>query len=294
VSKNGAANVDQSDDDMEMTGGAKSRSNSKTQGTKKTTQSKSAKTSAGSKTSKSSKPASKSTAGRGRKSTGTKNAKGNSRTANKDKKNDRYFKLIDAKTGRSYGRYTGDTPKQAASKGFTKMLQKLKVGGKTAPKQSTIFLRESTRGSARKIYGYEASRLKLPEPQELIITDKISGEEKTITYHFRNKIKKVPVPEQIGGAKTSRATKKNAGSKKTAGSKKGTTKTSNKTSSKTSKAATPAKGKKTEATSAGSKKGTKGKPAPAKSGTGKKVAQGSKSTTGTAKKAPAAKATSSR
>lgn len=172
---------------------------------------------------------------------------------------ERYFKLIDAKTGGSYGRYTGDTPKQAASKGYTKMLQKLKSEGKQPPKQATIiYLRESTRGSARKIYGYEASRQKLPEPQELVITDKETGEEKTIVYHYRNRIKKVPVPEQIGGAMV-KPGKKGATMKRGAGSKKG--------SAGKSKAAGDKGGKKM-APKSGSKKGAKA--APKKGAAGKK------------------------
>ena len=52
-----------------------------------------------------------------------------SKKAVKKTKGDRYFKLVD-KNGNSHGRYTGGTPKQAASKGFTKMLQKIKANGK--------------------------------------------------------------------------------------------------------------------------------------------------------------------
>jgi hypothetical protein len=121
---------------------------------------------------------------------------------------ERYFKLIDAKTGKSYGRYTGDTPKQAASKGYTKMIQKMKILGKTPPKHSTIYLRESTRGSARKVYGYEATRQKLETPQTLTIIDGETGEEKEIVYNYRNKIRKIPVPEQIGGLRIMRSGKK--------------------------------------------------------------------------------------
>lgn len=121
---------------------------------------------------------------------------------------DRYFKVIDEKSGKTFGRYTGETPKQAASKSFTKLLQKMKESGKGAPKNVKIFLRESTRGSNRKVYGYTASRVKLSEPQELKIVDKETGDEKTITYNYRNKIHKIPVPDQVGGAK-----KKKSGSK---------------------------------------------------------------------------------
>lgn len=119
----------------------------------------------------------------------------------------RFFKLIDAKTGRSFGRYAGATPKQAASKGYTKILQKLKTEGKAIPKQATlIYLRESTQGSAHKIYGYEAFRQKLATPSSLEIEDD-NGDIKTIIYNYRNKIKKVAVPEHVGGARKSKAKK---------------------------------------------------------------------------------------
>lgn len=128
---------------------------------------------------------------------------------NEQERQDRYFKIVNSKTKESKGRYTGDTPKQAASKAFTKMLQQLKKDNQPLPKKSTIiYLRESTRGSARKVYGYEAARLKLDEPQELTIKDKDSGEEKVIVYNYRNKIKKVAVPEDIVGGKSSKSSKK--------------------------------------------------------------------------------------
>lgn len=157
-----------------------------------------------------------------------------------EKKHHRYFKLIDDKTGKSRGRYTGDTPKQAASKAFTKMLQKLKTENKKLPKESIIYLREATRNSPKKIYGYEAVRVKLEVAQHLEIEDAITGKTKVIVYQYRNKIKKVPVPDQIGGVKISKLSKK-AGSKtktssknKKAGSKSKTTST-NKKINKTSK-----------------------------------------------------------
>lgn len=204
----------------------------------------------------------KSTTGKGKNQSGGSktNKKDNTKVA-KEKTGERYFKLIDPKTNKTFGRYTGETPKQAASKGFTKMLQKFKTNGKTLPKESTIFLRESTRGSARKVYGYQASRQKLDSPQKLEITDKDTGEKKTIVYHFRNKIKKVHVPEHIGGSKNSRSNKKStpkkgstgkattgkATNKKDTGSK---SKTTNKKSPKQTKASKP---------SSGSKKGSTGK-----------------------------------
>lgn len=206
--------------------------------------------------SKGSKTTKKTTPARGKKTAGKQKG------GNTQKPTERYFKLIDAKTGKSYGRYIGGTPKQAASKGYTKMLQKLKANGKKAPAHSVIYLRESTRGSARKVYGYEAARIRLPEPQELVITDKETGKEKTITYNFRNKIKKVAVPDNVmlGGGR-SKSNMKKGTSKKTSGSK-STKKTPAKSTGKkpspkaTSAKSTPAKSTKKTSGSKTAKKPT--------------------------------------
>ena len=265
-------NVEVSDEANTMKGG-KTNQGSKT--AKTSVGSKTAKTSAGSKSTKKTPAINKKA---GSKKAAAKNAKSNKK-GGADKKGSRYFKLVDLKTGKSHGRYTGDTPKQAASKGFTKMLQKLKTEGKKAPKNSTIFLRESTRGSARKVYGYEATRQKLPEPQELVITDKETGVEKTIVYFYRNKIHKVPVPEQMGGTKIvkSRKVVKKAGEKKPKG------KAASKAGSKTAK---------TPASKVNSKKGSTGKSTGKVSG---KSATKPKSTAkATNAKASNAKATTSR
>jgi len=96
----------------------------------------------------------------------------------------RYFKIIDTKTGKTHGRYTGMTPKQAASKAFTQMV-------KVDPTINTtnIKLKESTRGSTGKTYLYQATRVKLDRPQTLQIG---SGDNaKTITYEYRHVIKKI-------------------------------------------------------------------------------------------------------
>ncbi|AGF85475.1 hypothetical protein QJ854_gp307 [Moumouvirus goulette] len=162
-------------------------------------------------------------------------------TKSKEESKDRYFKLVDPKTNESYGRYTGGTPKQAASKAYTKTIQKLKSEKKPIPKQSTIILRESTRGSPRKYYGYEASRLKLDKPQELTINT--DGQEKIIVYHFRNKIKKIPVPEQLGGSKSSRSNKKSQSNKNTSTKSSGSKRAGNKASGKSSSKSTASKKK---------------------------------------------------
>lgn len=182
-----------------------------------------------------------------KKSTGSKKpvSKKNSKPA---PAKERFFKLVDPETGETSGRYTGKTPKQAASKGYTKRLKKYKEEGKKHPHKSIIYMRESTRGSSKKYYGYSASRIQLPEPQQLKIKDKLTGKKKIITYHYRNKIKKVMVPDMIGGVET-RVVK--AGSKRVAksGSKKvsfGNSKGASKKGSKkvATKKAAPKKGSK--------------------------------------------------
>lgn len=154
--------------------------------------------------------------------TGKNNTKSKSKkTSNneeEEEENKRTFKLINAEDGSTHGRYTGDTPKQAASKAYTKMVQKLNKEKQKIPKLCVIYLRESTRKSPKKIYGYESSRLKLDKPQKLEIVDNKTGKTKEIIYRFRNKIRKVVVDmEQFGGNnKQTKKTKKRSGSKTSA------------------------------------------------------------------------------
>ena len=213
----------ESDSQSEQDGGARK---TKTAGKKSAPAKKSGSKRTGSKTStKTSKGGRKGAQGKKTAGKKTRSTRGSTR---REEGRDRYFKLIDPDTQETFGRYTGDTPKQAASKGYTKLLQKYKEDKKTPPKTSIIFLRESTRGSNKKIYGYSAMRQKLDEPQNLVITDNDTGKEKTITYHYRNKIKKVPVPEKMTGGARGRAgskSKKSAGrGSKSAGAKKGAAK----------------------------------------------------------------------
>ncbi len=89
-------------EDMEMEGGASKKSQKKGSGSKTTKKSMKAGKKANSKTTKAA-----------------------SKSAKKEK--GRFFKMVDEKTKSSSGRYVGDTPKQAASKGYTKYLQRLKA-----------------------------------------------------------------------------------------------------------------------------------------------------------------------
>ena len=186
----------------------------------------------------------------------------------------RYFKVVDG-AGNTLGRYTGSTPKQAGSKAFTKMVQKSTKAGKKMPKSTNIYLRESTRQSNRKTYGYVASRRKLDEPQMLEITDATTGETKQITYYYRNDVKKIAVPEEMQGGARKKGKKvaskgKKAGSSKKSGSKakKAGSKAKKAGGSKTKKAAPKKKASASKAKKAGGSKSAK-KPSKAKASVAK-------------------------
>ena len=113
----------------------------------------------------------------------------------------RYFNLINPDTGDVFGRYSGDKPKQAASKAFTKYLQSRNAKEQIQP-NTLIILRECTKGSSKEVYHFQASREKLNEPEKIVITDKESGKQKIISYHYRNKITEmkdadIPKKEEI-------------------------------------------------------------------------------------------------
>jgi len=75
--------------------------------------------------------------------------------------NQRYFKLVDPDTGYLYGRYTGDTPKQAALKALIILLQKSKSNETDETKQTIVNIKECTRGYPKKIYRYLATKEKI-------------------------------------------------------------------------------------------------------------------------------------
>lgn len=86
-------------------------------------------------------------------------------------------------------RITGHTPKQAASKALTLIVnQKKKAGG--AVKGKVIFtIKETTRGSKGKEYVYQGEKVKLKTPTTYKIRSP-SGETKEIVNRFRNVIEK--------------------------------------------------------------------------------------------------------
>lgn len=187
---------------------------------------------------------------------GSKTAKSkSSKTAKSAGKTKRYFKLVNTKTGEFSGRYVGDTPKQAASKSFTKLVQSYKKNNKKIPGKMPLVIRESTRGKNRKYYAYDASRVKLDTPSKLQITDQ-NGDTKHIVYHYRNIVRKIKVPEEL--ASKAKPTKKSVkkGSK-AAGSKTAKKTTKSAKTTKSTKSTKSAGSKSAKKTNAGSKKASK-------------------------------------
>jgi len=98
----------------------------------------------------------------------------------------RSFKVrLDGDT-EAYGRYTGVSPYQAASKALSEIIRnKKKQGGGGASKKIQFTLIESTRGSKNKEHRYEGKRVKLDSPVEYKVGDKV------IRKEFKNKLRKV-------------------------------------------------------------------------------------------------------
>lgn len=126
----------------------------------------------------------------------------------------RYFKMIDPDTMLSIGRYTGFTPKQAGSKAFSKIAKKIEQDGGKVPKTTTLYLRESTRNSLKKLYAYSASRDKLKNPQEVYRKNGSTGAMKAVVHKHRNKLKKAPIPEQLAGYYKAKKDKESSGGSK--------------------------------------------------------------------------------
>ena len=114
----------------------------------------------------------------------------------------RYFKVIDEHTGELFGRFSGQTPKQAASKAFTKICQINKRNGIDMPTDINISMRESTQQSNKKMYRYVASRTELDNPMEFEIKGE-GGSIRKITYLYKNTITKIRVPKNMTGQSVS-------------------------------------------------------------------------------------------
>jgi hypothetical protein len=107
----------------------------------------------------------------------------------------RYFKIIEPVSNPNFfnghGRYRGSTPKQAASKAYSKYVQDMKSQGQPININNpiTIKIKELTRGSKHKIYTYTAKRLMFLNPVEVHING--FNNQHHVTYKYKNLIKKI-------------------------------------------------------------------------------------------------------
>lgn len=96
----------------------------------------------------------------------------------------RYFKASDPKMskGESFGRFTGKTPKQAASKAFTSLVKERAEKGMPTKGKIHFSVTETTRGGKGKVGHYVGERVKLNPPTEVKIGDKV------IRYEYQNRV----------------------------------------------------------------------------------------------------------
>jgi hypothetical protein len=96
------------------------------------------------------------------------------------------IKLADAEF---CSRITGSTPKQAASKALTLLINQKKKSGKPTKGKVAFTIKETTRGSKGKEYSYQGEKVKLKTPTTYTIKS-ANGEVKTIVNKFKNVIEK--------------------------------------------------------------------------------------------------------
>ena len=93
----------------------------------------------------------------------------------------RYFRLINNITGKSFGRYRGKTPKQAANKAFTALVKRKRNQYNNGIINFSII--ECTRYSDKKIYKYTGERINIENG-----FSRISRNNNQFQYKFKNKI----------------------------------------------------------------------------------------------------------
>ncbi|AYV84572.1 MAG: hypothetical protein Hyperionvirus29_25 [Hyperionvirus sp.] len=108
----------------------------------------------------------------------------------KNERKVRYFKCIHGTN--TVGRYSGQTPKQAASKAFTKLYKE----GYTYLNRPIVFkIYECTRNSMNQHHSYEGCRSELEHPLE--VKYKSGESDKIVKYKFKNKITKLSRKESM-------------------------------------------------------------------------------------------------
>lgn len=103
-----------------------------------------------------------------------------------DKKRSRSFKVKEDSDSKSYGRYTGDSPYQAANKALSELIRKKKKEGKSTTSKINFTLVESTKGSKHREHQYIGKRLKLKTPITYETKDGV-----TVVKKYKNELRKI-------------------------------------------------------------------------------------------------------
>lgn len=108
-----------------------------------------------------------------------------------DKRRSRSFKVKEDGEEKAYGRYTGESPYQAANKALSELIRKRNKDGKITQNKIEFTLVESTKGSKHREHQYVGKRLKLKTPIEYQTKDGV-----TVTKKFKNELRKVKKSDQ--------------------------------------------------------------------------------------------------
>ena len=91
-----------------------------------------------------------------------------------DKRKSRSFKVKEEGDDKAYGRYTGESPYQAANKALSELIRKKNKDGKATNTKIQFTLIESTKGSKHREHQYTGKRLKLKSPIEYQTKDGVT------------------------------------------------------------------------------------------------------------------------
>ena len=104
-----------------------------------------------------------------------------------DKRRTRSFKVKLASEEKAYGRYTGDSPYQAANKALSELIRKNKTSKNDKGLGKINFtLIESTKGSKHKSHDYSGKRVALKIPITYKTKDGIE-----VTKKYKNELRKL-------------------------------------------------------------------------------------------------------
>ena len=98
----------------------------------------------------------------------------------------RSFKAKMNKEDELFGRYTGESPYQAANKALSEIIRQRKKDGLSTNGKINFWLVESTKGKKYKEHEYVGKRVKLPDPIEYEV-----GDGNYITKEYKNELTKV-------------------------------------------------------------------------------------------------------